>query len=158
MNRGQKVVLGVVVVGGTAVAISALSKGAKAAPPTPPPPPPPPPLLFRDWQVILQPYFPEIDLQRVTFYTVTWLPDWPGSLATFAWTVFVLDSQWETLSDEQKLYVMAHELMHIVQWDREGWIMIPRYISNKEPYELEAQERADAVAVALDLEKTPVAF
>ncbi len=38
MNRGQKVVLGVVVVGGTALAIKALSKGAEAAPPTPPPP------------------------------------------------------------------------------------------------------------------------
>ncbi len=37
MNRGQKVVLGVVVVGGTALAIKALSKGAEAAPPSPPP-------------------------------------------------------------------------------------------------------------------------
>jgi hypothetical protein len=39
MNRGQKVVLGAVVVGGTALAISALSKRAEAAPPPPPPPP-----------------------------------------------------------------------------------------------------------------------
>ncbi len=38
MNRGQKVVLGVVVVGGTALAIKALSKGAEAAPPIPPTP------------------------------------------------------------------------------------------------------------------------
>ncbi len=36
MNRGQKIALGIGVVGGTALAISALSKGAKAAPPTPP--------------------------------------------------------------------------------------------------------------------------
>ncbi len=38
MNRGQKVVLGVALVGGTALGISALSKGAKAAPPPVVPP------------------------------------------------------------------------------------------------------------------------
>ncbi|MBU2009818.1 MAG: hypothetical protein KJ624_08310 [Chloroflexi bacterium] len=38
MNRGQKVVLGVVVVGGTALAVSALSKRAEAAPPPVVPP------------------------------------------------------------------------------------------------------------------------
>jgi len=38
MNRGQKIVLGVVVVGGGTALAVALSKGAKAAPPPPPPP------------------------------------------------------------------------------------------------------------------------
>ena len=152
-----KVILALTLVTG---AILVLTRKAKAFPtPTPAPAPTPEPTPtpqynFEDWRSILQPYFSDVALSTVNFSLLSVLPAGAVTLDSY---VYARDSVWSELSENSKIAIIAHELIHVRQWYRDGlwtwasylWQMFKPWASRDQ--EIEAIEGERQICQALGI-------
>lgn len=111
-----------------------------------------------EYQEVLAPYYPDIDLTRVRILLT---PDLPLGIKYAAVTlqnfIFINSDHWASLDPAGQARLIIHELVHVSQWYQWWWLFPIGYVLtlwmdwDKRPYEEDAIARASTIITELGI-------